>query len=200
MNEDLENQIQRLHAAIGVAAETNPGRLRARIVNTAEGFGFDQDFRAGQTVPELANKAFSLISIVANFREHLKKWARENGKDASLVDRTVKESDSMKIVLDLADAERHPHPRRNGGQSGKDPRLENIDQVMQLKPSATPGSSVIMQLGGDGVHRISGNGSARAVVTGDIVSGKGERIGDLQAVLCNAIECWRSLMVALGAL
>jgi len=195
VSENLEFQIERLYAAIGAAQEKDPVKLRAKVWRSERGFGMGQDFRGGQTDAQLMNTAQTIIATVANFGEHLKNWARASDRDPKKVDEAVKASFELQVILDLANFERHPHPARNDGRSKKNPKVKDVNRVMQLSTRPVKGSAMAMQVGRDGMPRFLGDGDARAVVTGDVVAVDGVRIGDLQGLIGKAIEAWRRVMV-----
>ena len=87
---------------------------------------------------------------------------------------------------------------RNGGHSKKSPQLIEINRVMRLQTQAENGSMVAVTFGPGGIPQVHGDGSAKAVVTGDVVDNVNERIGDLYEIAIKAIEVWERLLVGFG--
>jgi len=127
----------------------------------------------------------------------LRQWAKDNEHDKTKVDQTFKNSLELQIIKDLSNNDKHPYPPRYS-YSGKYPQLININRVMQLKIQAKKGSTIGMTLGADGVPKIVGDGTAKAVITGDVVDNDNNRIGDLHEIATKAIEAWEQLLAYFG--
>ena len=57
-----------------------------------------------------------------------------------------------------------------------------------------------MTIGAGGVPNFIGDGTAKAVVTGDVVDNDGNRIGDLYEIANKVVEAWEVLLVDFGLL
>lgn len=194
MNTELLQRIHRIYSSIGTVEETDPNKLKAAVIATDEITAVFQDFRGGLTNAELSNRAHMLIHNIANLRNHLRKWAAHNGKDKKKVDKAFDQSLELQIIEDLSNNDKHRYPSRNGGLSGKCPRLVGINRVMQLKTQAKKGSSIGMTLGVDGAPKFFGDGTAKAIITGDVVDNKNNRIGDLHKIATKAVEALEQLL------
>ena len=198
MNTELSQRIHRIYSSIKAVEETNPNKLKATVITTGKCIGVFQDFRGGLNDAELSNLAHMLISNIANLRDHLRKWAVKNGKDKEKVNEAFNQSLELQIIKDLSDNDKHGYPRRNGGYSKKYPQLVNIDRIMQLKTQAKKGSTIGMTLGAGGAPKFFGDGTAKAIVTGDVVDNKNNRIGDLHEIAAKAVEAWEQLLADFG--
>jgi hypothetical protein len=69
---------------------------------------------------------------------------------------------------------------------------------MRLTTKLEAGSIVAMTFGPRGAPKISGSGTARAVVTGDVVDKDGNRLGDFFDIGQIAVEAWEMLLGAFG--
>ena len=98
----------------------------------------------------------------------------------------------------MSDNDKHGYPPRNGGYSNRYPQLVNINRVMQLKPQAQKGSAIGMTLGAGGTPKFFGDGTAKAIITGDVVDNKNNRIGDLHKIATKAVEAWEQLLTDFG--
>lgn len=159
-----------------------------------------QDFRGGFSDDDLSNFAHMLIHNIANLSDHLRKWAAHNGHDKSKVDQTVDQSLELQIIKDLSNNDKHGYPPRNGGHSGKCPKLVEINRVMRLQTQAKKGSTIGMTIGAGGVPRFFGDSTAKAVITGSVVDADNNRIGDFYNIANNAVEAWEQLLVDFGVL
>ena len=199
MNAALLQRIHRIYSAIGTVEETDPNKLKAKVITTDKIKVVSLDFRGGLSNEELYNLVYMLIDNITNLRDHLRKWAKHNGKDKKKVDMAFNQSLELKIISDLSNNDKHGYPPRNGkGQSGKCPQLVDINRVMQLKTQEKKGSSVGMTLDAGGIPKFSGDGTAKAIITGDVVDNKNNRIADLHKIATKAVEAWEQLLADFG--
>ena len=198
MNIELLQRISRIYSSIGAVEETDPNKLKATVIAMDGITAVFQDFRGGLANAELSNIAYMLIHNIANLHDHLKKWAANNGKDKRKVDKAFAQSPDLKIVKDLSKNDKHGYPPRNVGYSKKYPQLVNINRVMQLKTQAKKGSTIGMTLGAGGAPKFFGDGTAKAIITGDVVDNDNNRIGDLHEITSRAVEAWEQLWAEFG--
>ena len=172
----------------------NPKKLKATVIVTDKVRGVFQDFRRGFSDEKLSNYAYSVIHNIANLCNHLRKWAAHNGEDKGMVDKVIGQSLELQIIKDLSNNDRHGYPPRNGGHSGKCPKLDKINRVMRLATKAKAGSTIGMTLGTDGIPRFFGDGNAKAVITGNVLDKDNNRIGDLYEIETKAVEALEKLL------
>jgi hypothetical protein len=196
MNDAILQRIRRVYAAIGAIEEDNPNRLVATVVNGDKVTTLFQDFRGGLSDDELSNQAHTVIHNIANLRDHLRRWAAQNGKDKTKIDQTVENSLELRLIMDLSNSDKHGYPPRDGGRSGRHPQLIEINRVMRLQVQGNNGSTIGMELPltPDGIPRFFGDGAAKAVVTGDVVDGDNNRLGDLYDIAVTAVGGWETLL------
>ena len=194
----LTHRVRRMYSAVKATIEEDMARLPGRVEESAKRFAVTQDFSGYLTTEDMSNLAHMLIYNIANLEESLRKWARENGKDESLVRKTLADSFELKVIKDLSNYDRHPYPERQGGFSGRAPKLINARRILRLTTGAKKGSSVRMTLGPDGRPIITGEGSGAAILTGDVVDDKGDIIGDFDRIATKAVDDWTGLLSAYG--
>ena len=168
--------------------------MSATITKTEQFIALCQDFRGDLNDEELSNLAHSMIHNIANLCDHLRRWAAHNGQDKNKVDETVNQSFALQIIKDLSNNDKHGYPPRDGGRSGISPKLVGINRVFQLTTKPEVGAYMAMTLGHDGTPKVSGSGSAKAVITGDVVDRSNNRIGDLHEIAIEAVEAWEQLL------
>src|SRR5690349_18824223 len=100
MESDLAERIRRMYAAIGASEERNLANIPARIDVSPTTIAVRQDFRGGLSQEELVNRAYTLIYNLAHLADHLRKWAKKNRQDESLVESTIKASSHLQLVID----------------------------------------------------------------------------------------------------
>ena len=198
MDDTILERITRIYTAIGGIEEDDPNQLKATVIQTDKFKFVFQDFRGDLSDDELSNQVHTVIDNIAKLRDHLRRWAAHHGHDRTKVDRTFDNSLELRIVQDLSNNDRHGYPPRDGGHSGKSPQLTDINRVMRLQTQAKKGSMSAMTVGADGTPRFIGDGSAKAVVTGDVLDKDNNRVGDLYDIANKALEAWEQLLADFG--
>ncbi len=69
---------------------------------------------------------------------------------------------------------------------------------MRLQTQARKGSAIAMTIGPGGVPKFIGDGTAKAVVTGNVVDKDNHRIGDLYDIATKAVEAWEQVLRDFG--
>jgi hypothetical protein len=193
MNEEIQERIKRIYAALGGMSEDwTRQALRVTPTFDAKSIGVMLDFKGGTTDEEISNQVHITVHNIANLRDHLRKWARENQRDESKVDDAFRSSEAIRLIADLSNNDKHGYPPRAGGFSGCSPRLMNVTRALQTKG---PGSSFRFSLR-DGSVTTAGN--LKVVIDADIVAADGEHLGSLPGVAADAITDWERLLQELG--
>ena len=192
---DLSARLRRISAALGRIRVTDLAQFPARVFNTPRAYGFFQDFRGGASREDMTNDVFSLIANVACLRDHLKKWAQDNGRHAEKVDETIRSSPDLCIIMDLWNSDKHVGSARGGGWSKRSPRLDGVDRALTLRPQPKKGSWAAVQQGRDGRLRPSGDGTVTVDTSGTVLDGTGKVIDNLQAIVMRAVDAWERLLV-----
>jgi hypothetical protein len=198
MDDTIQQRISRIYAAIGAIEEHDPRKLKATVIDSDKIKAVLQDFRGALSDDELSNQVHTVIHNIASLRDHLRRWATQNGQDKTKVDQAIDNSLDLQVVQDLSNNDKHGYPPRDGGRSGKYPRLVEINRVMCLQTQAKIGSMISMTIGHDGVPKFSGDGSAKAVVTGEVIDNAKNRMGDLYEIAIRAVEAWERLLAEYG--
>ena len=112
----------------------------------------------------------------------------------------VKAANSLKLVKDLSNNDKHPYPPRKGGHSGVAPKVLAFSKVMRLSTGGGAGSGVAMTLGPGGVPMIRsrGSGSAHALITGKVIDKDGNLLGGLYEIELDAVAAWERLLAEMG--
>jgi len=197
-NDNLILRVKRLYAAIKATEETDFSKLLPKVINDGHRKGFSQDWSGGLSEEEITNIAHSLIGNIAHFDAHLKKWADQNGQDKTKVDNVFNSSLALRIIKDLSNYEKHAYPLRDGGHSGKSPRVNEFRRIMQMTPKPEKGSFVALTFTPQGLPKVLGDGKAKVIVSGDILDKDGNNIGDFHKTALEAIEAWESVLSNYG--
>lgn len=197
MSDDVRGRVRRIYAAIGETVEEDLSKFEPSVSETPTGRVILMDFSGGMSPDQMANVAHSSIANVASLRDHLKGWARRNSKDPAVVDRAVVGSFELKVLIDLWNADKHGPPR-DGGLSGKTPKLTEIHRVMRLRAGPAPNSGATVTFNPNASLRVVGEASGAVVVDGLIVDGLGAAIGFLSEFTEAALKAWINVLGDLG--
>ena len=197
-NDDLILRVKRLYAAIKAIEEIDISKFLPKVINDGHRKGFSQDWSGGLSEAEITNIAHSLISNIAHFDTHLKKWADQNSQDKKKVDDEFNSSLALRIIKDLSNYEKHAYPPRGGGHSGKSPQVNEFRRIMQMTTKPEKGSFVALTFTPQGLPKVLGDGTAKVIVSGDILDKDGNNIGDLHKTALEAIEAWESVLSDYG--
>lgn len=200
MDDAILQRINRIYAAISSIEEDDPHKLKATIIQTEKINAVFHDFRGGFSDDDLANQAHSVIHNIANLSDHLRRWAAHHDQEKKKVEQAIDNCVELQIITDLSNNDKHGYPPRDGGHSKQCPQLIGINRVMRLQTQAQKGSKIGMTIGAGGVPKFVGDGTAKAVVTGDVVDNDGNRIGDLYDIVNKAIIAWETLLADFGLL
>ena len=177
MDDDLDRRIKRLYAAVGEIERQDLTAFPPQVVKSGSVTAWFQDFTGGLSEPQLENLAILAVQSVAHLRDPLRRWARQNGKNPQDVDAAIKQSDPLRLVLDLAEHAKHGGQRRDGGYSGKSPHLGPVERSFRLV--APPRSRVELQFGPQGVIPTPNAKGSRVVLSAPILDQDGQKVGDL---------------------
>ena len=197
-SDELTLRIQRIYKAVDAVIETDMDKLKPKVVKDGKRIAVYQDFSGGRSNAEIENTAHILIHNVANLKDHLKKWAKNNGKDKTRVDDAFNNSQVLRIIQDLSDNDKHGYPPRDGGNFGKSPRVDKINTIMQMTTKPEKGSFIGLTLNHQGAPKIIGDGNAKVIITGDILDRDGNKMGDLHETLLKAINDWEKVLTEFG--
>jgi len=198
LNDELTLRIQRIYEAVDAIVETDISKFIPKMIEDGNRIGFYQDWTGGRNDAELENIAHMLIYNIANLKDHLKKWAVCKGKDKTKVDVAFKSSQELKIIKDLSNNDRHGYDPKKRGNSGKSPRVDKINTIMQMTTKPEKGSFVSLTLNRQGIPQIAGSGIAKVIITGDILDKDGNKIGDLHKTALEAVKVWESVLDSFG--
>lgn len=193
MPQRIGDRIERILAAIG-RTRCDIAERGYQLIQSDKMRVMHEDFRGAASDAELMNDVGSVIANLGSLGDHLKKWAKENGRYSKNVDDAIRFSPDLSIVMDLWDRDKHGGNSRHGGWSKRSPRVESIGRGLCLRTQAKPGSEVWVQAGLDGRYHTRGDGTARIETYGRVLDNKGNFIGELQEIIDRAIDAWERLL------
>lgn len=186
--DEVMRRLQRIYGALGETVEGDLSKFPPVVASTEKFVAIFQDFVGGLDQAALDNLAHAVIHNIANFNEHLTRWAQDNERHTAPIDNALTSSPELQLIKDLSNNDKHGYPLRYS-RSGKSPRLREVGRRMRLSTGATKGSSISMTLGPNGpIIRASEGASASVVVTATIEDGSSEPIGDLYETEVEALR------------
>ncbi len=197
-NDDLILRVKRLYTAIKATEETDVSKFLPKVITDGHRKGFSQDWSGGLSEAEITNIAHSLIGNIAHFDAHLKKWADQNSQDKTKVDNVFNRSLALRIIKDLSNYEKHAYPPWDGGHSGKSPQVNEFRRIVQMTTKPEKDSFVALTFTPQGLPKVLGDGTAKVIVTGDILDKDGNNIGDFHKTALEAIEAWENIVGYFG--
>lgn len=198
MSSDLMGRIARIYAAIGEAATTDPSEFTP-VTRRIEGNLYETSVRfdGGMSNEQMQNAVYSAIHNVANLRDHLKKWARQNGKSTDVVDQAVEGSLKLKVIIDLSNRDKHGGPPRDGGLSGMSPDLVRFHRGLTAIHQGANVTAATIDYFGEAPQVQFGEGAA-VVTSADVIDASGMVIGDAMAFLEAGALKWELALAEYG--
>ena len=200
MLEVLDAKVRRMHEALGNLRNEDLSRLKAEDIDIP-GFGFYRklDFGQGQTPARLSNTASLLVSNIASLKDHLKVWCRKNSKEFK-GEQLINSNRSVALVHDLWNIDKHVELDKPP-RSGTRPKLQNLNQNLQLSAGTEANSSVMFQWDprtGKMESRVTGDGKAALVIDADVIDENGNKLGTFAALCEAAATEWENALKAAG--
>lgn len=195
----LEDRVNRIYAAVSGIREEDLTKFPPKITDQGGLVHMWQDFRGGMTDADIHNVVYTLVHNIAHTEDHLRKWAEKDDAKRVTIRSSLQSCRPFLILRDLSNADKHGYPPRDGGKSKVAPRLIDVRRTLQISTGAEEGSwaGVVYTPEGPKLEQ-GGGGTAEVVITGAVVDGKGEQIGDFRDLALEAVQCIEALLGNLG--
>jgi hypothetical protein len=189
--DDFELRLERAYAALDAARETDHSKFQ---ITRGEHQGMTTigvDFAVGMTEADISNLAHSAVHNVANLRDHAIRRARQRKVAVSIVDEVVSRSLAVQVIIDLSNNDKHGYPPRDGGKSGRSPKLINIERFMSMDAGTWTGIRFEPQ-------GVVADGRGPVLTSGTVVDQDDVVIGELHMLLNEALAAWESVLPQLS--
>jgi hypothetical protein len=202
---EINWRLKRVYAAFEDKSGFRPEDIKAEIHRSDIGLVFSQDFRGGRSQENLDADAASVINEIMGIRDRAKSWLKSRGDDPKKVDDFIRSELAVALVHDLANTDKHG--QLDGPPfSGHKPKVVKVDRAATLAYDAATGTYATSgQFVGPTIDtwtgQIVGAGSSsnlEVVLISDIQDEGGNKVGELQKVLPDAIYKWEQFLVSLG--
>ncbi len=202
---EIKNRIARVYAAFGEKSRLKPEDCEPVVHRTPQRLSYHQDFRGGRTQEQLEIDAATIINEIMGIRDRTKKWLIASAGNAARVDDFIKSDMAVALVHDLANTEKHGELDRPPF-SGHRPKLLPVDRVMaNIYDPVTKTYARASQFWGPAINNQTGQLANKGGSTGmevvlhcDIQDESGNKIGELNKVLADAIHSWEQFLKSLG--
>lgn len=182
LSRELEERFRRVYAAIGEVYSRKPDQfVRVHEIPAERGMKVVRvTFVGDRSQEQLKNDALEAVAAVANLYDHLRSFARKRGRDLDEVDRVIRNSRELSVLMDLNNAEKHGEETRGPGRwSGLRPRLGEVTKALRFMGGSTPPSfSITIDPGQRKYWNPQVQGEAASVIVADVIDEKGKKIGD----------------------
>ena len=192
-NDNLMLRVQRLYASIKAIIETDISKFKPSIISNNHRTGFYHDWTGNLTEAERTNYVQSLISNIASFEYQLYKWADDYAHDKTIVKNTFDHSKALQIIHDLWNTDKHAGSSRIS-RSGLWPTLKEINSSLQLSTKPEKGPSIGLTFNANGTPKILGNGTARVVISADVLDKEGNIVADFYKIALDAVAAWETVL------
>lgn len=202
---EINWRLRRVYAAFGEKSALKPEDVPAQVWADENSFGMFHDFSGGRSLEQLDTDAASIINEIMGIRDRAKAWFKSRGDDPRKVDDFIRSEMAVALVHDLANTDKHGHLDRPPF-SGCRPKLQAITRAATSKydpatgtyaaTSFFKGPSFNFQTG-----EVSGTPTSsgmEVVLISDIHDEAGNKVGELQKALPDAIYRWENFLVSEG--
>jgi hypothetical protein len=195
MPDPLSERLERVYAAIGQTIDADLSRLILSTRVTDRGLWMELAVRDA-TAADLDLAVWTLIHTIATLSDKARIVCGREGIDPKEVE-AISADRAVAILRDLDNADKHGEPRP--GQkthSGLHPRLGPITPGIRSRAPGS-GKELVISFGPEGTT-VSGPGRAEMVLRARVFDETGQRIGDLQDLVVQAVTAWEEGLERLG--
>lgn len=199
MNHPLSFKIRQMHAALTGIRSYDLGQIEVKRGQKGDEFYTEIDFTGGATEVELANIVTLLIANVGSLRDHFKNWCEDHSVPFE-GDKLINSNMACAIVHDLWNTDKHGKLTRPP-RSGHHVQLTELHKGLCLSTGMTAGSTTVFRfdpITGNFQTQSSGGGTTSVIVSGLVLDGQGNRLGDLSQFIEQAVDAWETCLRQAG--
>lgn len=130
---NIQLRIERIYSAIGDTIISNPLESMKQEISNDENWSMIYKVSFDLWNSNNYNKLFSTINELRNLKDILKNKLREKELDSTEVEDKINNSNYLKIIWDLSNADKHWYPTTTN-RSWKHPKIINIRNWLKLDP------------------------------------------------------------------
>lgn len=189
---DINLRLKRLYLSIDQQYEDNfLDHMQIRTENKEDGqFKLVLDFNANNNESETTNKINSIVSNLANLKDHLINKLELKGGNAQDIENEINLSLPLQLILDLNNQEKHGYPLSKIRRSMKDPKIIDIKKAASSKPGTRSSEFVIDPITGAG-H----TNNMVVVITARVVDGQNNFLYYLGDLIKKSLLSWEEIII-----
>lgn len=202
---EINARLRRVYASFDDKANFKPEEFRATIDNIGGRVSIRQDFAGGRSRENLEVDAISIINEIMGIRDRAKAWLKNRGDSPRKVDDFIKSELAVSLVHDLANTDKHGKLDAPSF-SGYKPKIKNVVRGVTLAYDPSTGTyasegqfvSAAFNIITGEIIGSSSSSNLEVTLASDIEDEAGNKIGELQKVLPDAIYKWEQFLISEG--
>lgn len=126
---DISVRLKRLQSATSNLEYSDDGssaNISEILLGTAQGFSITF---GNQEEHEIANKVMAVIGLVSSLKDNLKNKCRQLGKNPKIVEDLINDNQSLSLIIDIYNSEKHGYPLTKPSRSGRNPKIKELFQA-----------------------------------------------------------------------
>jgi len=163
--------------------------IKTEYFTKGKKFSVSVNFKAKHNKNETINRINTIISNLANLKDHLKIRFKQKGGDPQKIEDEINQDLPLQLILDLYNQEKHGYPLKITRRSGKDPRIVNISKAITTRPGVIATGFIRDPITGAGVTN-----NIAIVITADIVDNQGNLLCSLSDLISKSLNSWETIM------
>lgn len=196
----LSHRVRRLYAGLERTAPTTIDSIPLKVWRTNKLVGVCHDFSGGESPDDIREVLTQIAYNIAHVKDPLKKYLSDKARDLKMVERFIDGSLALKILIDIANREKHGYPSDRPSRSGKDPCLGGVGRSLRLQTGTEENSSAVYTIDpktGQPVVMTTGGASGAVVYWGEVRDKNSAVVGDILDFARDALEDWERLFSSL---
>lgn len=194
--DDIQDRLERLYSAVNERYEqvTNDSITERTTIRDDGVFEHRITFGSNDEAQN-KNKVMNVIHAIASLKDHIKRNLSEKGDDPSEYEKYIDTNLALALITDLDNKDKHGGKLRRP-RTTKDPRLENIQQVLQGKGKTSFGVATSFSSMNSTITHNQGN--IKLVIVGDVFDGNGSFVSRLDDTIESALSLLENFMKSKG--
>lgn len=187
---DTNSRLERLYLSINQKFEDDVfEHIQTRQITEGNQVTISVTFDAKHNENETINRINTIVSNLANLKDHLKVKLSKKREDPQKIEDEINNSIELQLILDLNNQEKHGYPLTKTRRSNKDPKITNISKAISPKPNVKPTAFIRNPVTGAGYTN-----NMAIVITADVVDNQGNLLYDLSNLIDKSLSIWESII------
>ena len=188
--DDINSRLRRLYLSLGQRFEANIfEHEQSKETRDGNKVTVTISFDGKHDVDETRNRINTIISNLANLKDHLKTKLKQKGGDPQEIENEINQSLPLQLVLDLNNQEKHGYPLKEKRRSKKDPKIINVSKGISSIPGMNAPRFIRDPITGAG-H----TDNMAVVITGEVVDGQGNLLYSFNDLINRSSDAWETIV------